>query len=320
MGAAKETEEFGELDHLPEDAVSGMLLAEELLRAGDLIRATEAYVYTAGILAARGQVLEAVGVGYRALQLEPRAFAALVDSKVLDPLGEAAVPLLCKALDGFETHRRWRDAAKVGRKLLDVRRDNIDLRLRVSNALAELGETGEALDLLWEAVPPLERDGNNAVLLELLPRVLELDPQHHGAMRRLIRVYLRVGELGACLRTAVPLIREDDPDGLEVLARAQTELGRDDLALRVLERVGFLLVEGGQLERADRLLAGAGRWSLDDGEFRPRVSALREDLSEGRLDRATAMDDAPIAAALDVPVIEIELGIGAAEVRETPKP
>lgn len=226
-----------------DDVQAGLRLADYLLRHGDKSRAAEAYVRVAELYVGRDQPMQAAAICYRGLQIDPDGFPELI---------------------GDLPERIMEAASEAG-----------PLRDTLIELLERAGRRHEAAQLLWATVQQLERDGNNAGLLDVGPRVLDLDPEHVLGRRALARAYLRVGELGACLETVNALAKGDDEIGLEVLARVQVECGRNDAALQALHRLAATLSSRDQREQADRVLARAARWADDDSEYRETVAGLR---------------------------------------------
>ena len=300
-----DTRDQDDVERVPagDEVERGLRLADSLLKVGDNRRAAEAYADVAERFVGRGDVMQAVAVCFRALQVQPTGFVSGIGEAVVDSLGVAGRPLLQRALQSYEDQRNYGAAADVVRRLIDQDPESVELRVRLAHLLHAQGKGSAACELLWTIAQVLERDGNNAELIDVGEEILEIDPGQRAARRSLARVYLRVGDLADCLRIVTPLVSDsDDVVGLAILARLQVELGRNDRALDVLRRLAALLVELGQAEDADELLARASKWAFDDDDYRSTVSELRERVHQGEPIQAGEIEDI-----LDNDLVEIEL-------------
>lgn len=291
-----------------DDVKGGLRLADDLLRVGDRLRAAEAYARVADVFAERGDVMQAVAICYRALQVEPTRFVSVVGDAMLRRIGPAARPLLERAIEGYEGVGNFDAAAEATRKLIDRDPDSTALRVRLAELLLRAGRTGDAIDVLWLVTQALERHGNNAELIDVGARLLEIDADHLEARRALARAYLRVGDLGDCLATVRPLVQRkegQDPVGLEVFARLQIELGRNEGALEVLRCLAAVRAAAGEHDLADAVLARAARWAFDDDDFRAAIAQLRQRLAL-RTDLGPA-DGAMEGLDADLVEVDIEL-------------
>jgi Flp pilus assembly protein TadD len=287
-----------------DDVRGGLRLADDLLRVGDRTRAVEAYAAVADRFLERGDVMQAMAVCYRALQIDAARFVSVVGESMLKRLGPEATPLLERASHDYERAGDFDAAVRVTRKLVDRDPDCTELRLRLAEQLVRAGRKQEAIDFLWSMVQALDRDGNNAELIEVGALLLDIKPDHVPARRLLARSYLRVGDLGDCLYVVRPLVQEgNDPVALEVFARLQIELGRNDGAFEVLRCLAAVRAAAGEQHLADDVLARASRWAFDDDDFRGRIAELRDRL-------ATSADLGPVQrdlAGLDAEVVELDI-------------
>jgi predicted Zn-dependent protease len=287
-----------------DDVKGGLRLADDLLRVGDRSRAAEAYAKVADLLAERGDAMRAVAVCYRALQVDALHFATAIGEITLRRLGTEARPLLERALEAAEAEEDWNGASEIMRRLVDRDPDSTALRLHRSELLERAGRSRDAIDLLWSMTQALERDGNNAELIQVGPRLLAMAPEHVAARRALARAYLRVGDLGDCLQVVRPLVRAGkDPVALEIFARLQIELGRNEGAFEVLRCLAAVRAAAGEHHLADEVLARASRWAFDDEAFRKRIAELRGHLASS-VDLGPAV---PPLDGLDAEVVELDI-------------
>ena len=300
-----DTRDQDDVERVPagDDVERGLRLADSLLKVGDNQRAAEAYADVAERFVGRGDVMQAVAVCFRAMQVQPTGFVSGIGEAVVDSLGSAGRPLLERALASHEEQRNYGAAANVVRRLIDQDPDSVELRVKLAHLLHAQGKDADASDLLWATAQVLERDGNNAELIDVGQEILEIDPKHRAARRSLARVFLRVGDLADCLRVVTPLVRdEDDAVGLAILARLQVELGRNDRAVDVLRRLAAALVSVGQAEDADELLAKASKWAFDDEDYRATLSDLRERVHQGEPIEPAEIDDILDSEVVEVPI------------------
>ncbi len=287
-----------------DDVKGGLRLADDFLRVGDRSRAAEAYATVVDRLAERGEAMPAIAVCYRALQVDAAQFATTIADATLRRLGSDARPLLQRALETAESEGNWDAAVEIARRLVDRDPDSTALRLHLSELLLRSDRTHDAVELLWSMTQALERDGNNAELIEVGPRLLAIAPDHIAARRALARAYLRVGDLGDCLEVVRPLVQAgNDPVALEIFARLQVELGRNEGAFEVLRCLAAVRAAAGEHHLADEVLARASRWAFDDEVFRARIAVLRDDLANSvDLGPATTPTDG-----IDAEVVELDI-------------
>lgn len=278
-------------------------LAENLRLVGDRARAAETYVLVAEQYLDEGRPLEAMAVGFRALQVDSEAFASTRATTLLRRIGPSAAPLCLRAIQAqLEAERH--DAAVVLAEAM-IAMDPTDLQAR--RDLAELyllaDRRDDALALLGSVCRRLAEMGADRELIATARQVLRTDPGHAPTLRRLVRACLHVAQPGAALAAVGALLATcpEDFEALELLAGVYMALRRPAEALATLTRLARALERAGEADRADLVLARAHEWEADDA-FHHGLASLRTELGRLRAQGPRApSDEGELDAVPDAP-------------------
>lgn len=197
----------------------------------------------AEIALARGTVEEAIGAFQQLMTLsEDPTFQERL-AQVYETQGEVAQALVnYRALaHRYRETQMWNEATGVTEKLVALDPDNLADR----HALIELYERLERSDRVLEGRFELgcrhEDQGAISEAAALFEQVLEKDPTHHEARRRLVDCHLRSGDLAAALRDSQPLTElyletKDTGPAIDLYRRlTQADPRSLDLRRRLLE-------------------------------------------------------------------------------------
>jgi tetratricopeptide (TPR) repeat protein len=239
---------------------------------GDHGTAADAVLAAALDLTSAGRPAEALALSFTALRLAPARFVALAVRDLVRRLGPEALSVLHQAIGLHLDHHRTHDAVALLELSVEVEPRDAQIRIRLAELYARTGRRDVALQMEMSAVDLFERDGNNRDVIEVATHMLSLDPRHAGALRSLVRVYLRVGELDAAMGVATTLLSLDPADegALEAVARVLVCRGNAARGLEVLRRLVFGL---GPSEAA-LVLGRARRWCTAD-DYLEAIAELR---------------------------------------------
>jgi predicted Zn-dependent protease len=237
------------------------------------------YLRVAELYVGQGRSMEALAVGFRALQIDPSRFVAVTVGWAAC-IGPAALPLLRRAIELHLQADRTQDATGLMQMMVVLTPRCSATRRQLAELLLRAGRTVDAIAQLRVTASILERDGNNREYLAVVDRILAIDGRNLEALRGLAHAHLRLGDPERALTALTNLMRlcEDDPVGLELLARCLAVLGRGWNAVSLLGRLSTRLRRESAFERADTLLARARRWAPHDAGFQAGLETLRQAL------------------------------------------
>lgn len=250
----------------------GLQDAGALLQAGQRARAADTYLEVAAAYAHAGRPLEALAVGFSALQLDPTRFVALAVGSWITDLGEPALPLVRKGVQIHLDANRWVDAAGLLELVVAILPRCAESRIGLAELHARCGRRESAMQIGRAALELFEADGNNRAIIAVAQHMLSIDARDRQALRALVRAQLRVGEADRAEQTVTLLLTLDpaDPVALEALARRMIAAGDAEAALSTLHTLTASL---GPAEAA-AVLARAQRWCAD-ATYRAGVRTLR---------------------------------------------
>lgn len=161
----------------------------------------------AEIALARGTVEEAIGAFQQLMTLsEDPTFQERL-AQVYESQGEVAQALVnYRALaHRYREAQMWSEATGVTEKLVALDPDNLADRHALIELYEKLDRSDRVLEGRFELGCRHEDQGAISEASALFEQVLEKDPAHHEARRRLVDCHLRSGDLTAALRDSQPL-------------------------------------------------------------------------------------------------------------------
>lgn len=182
-------------------------------------------------LVQKGQFDKAIRVYQRILDDDPK------DVRVLLKVGElqqkkgdnvAAAETFNRVADAYSEQGFFLKAVAVYKQIIKLTPDDAQVNERLGSLYQQLGLMSDAMGQMQVVAASYERAGDGARLLEVLRRMVELDPDNVASSIKLGELYARAGK------------REE---ALELLRRAGQELKANNRVqeyLKVSERIAFL--------------------------------------------------------------------------------
>jgi len=197
----------------------------------------------AEIALARGTVEEAIGAFQQLMTLSDDATFQERLAQVYESQGEVAQALVnYRALAlRYRESQMWDEAMGVTEKLVALDPDNLADRHALIELYEKLDRADRVLEGRFELGCRHEDQGAVSEATVLFEQVLEKDPAHHEARRRLVDCHLRSGDLAAALRNSQPLTElyletQDTGPAIELYRRlTQADPKSLDLRRRLLE-------------------------------------------------------------------------------------
>lgn len=250
----------------------GLSAASTWLSHGDRSRAADSYLEVARAYAHAGQSMQAVAVGFAALQTDSARFVALAIGEWVRWIGEPSLVLLRRAIELHLEVDRIVDACALLELVVAIVPRCVESRIQLTELLMRCGRRRQAMSCAAAALEMFEDDGNNRGTIAVAQHILSFDPRQRDALHALVRAQMRVGEHAQAADTVAVLLTLDasDPVALEALARRMIQAGDPDAGLRAIRQLVDVL---GWAE-ASRVLARAQRWCANE-DYRAAVSMLR---------------------------------------------
>lgn len=271
--------EYGVLVSLaPRDLRVWLKLGHARTRSGQLGAAAEAYLAAAAIYAKRGYGRRALLLGRRALELSASSVAPARLRPLVEHLGATVAPLLEQATRTHLLMRRPNIARELLRMLLQADPAALDRRWQLVEVQLAEGEWVDAVDQLYVVARGLLDQGRITDYVRAAEMALRYGGPNVELLRELSRIYRRTGHKSEAL-AKLELLRRidpDDPEALELLARARVELGHICSGIAYVERLVGKLIGRGDITGVRALLQRAGDWS-DDDIFARHLERVRVD-------------------------------------------
>lgn len=252
-----------------DDAVTAYLkVADRFMKDGFDAKAVALYKQITRIDAKRVDIYVPLAELYQRLGLTADAMGALqtaADAQYRDGNKPAALELL--------------------RKMASLDPSNTTSRLKVAELLRQEGMHAEAFAEFGAVADELERQGEVEGRASVLAKMVELDPEHVGALERLGRCMVAMRKWSQASEIARRLVdrgSESNVEGYEILAEACQGLRREDELPEIYKALAQALRERGADDRAreiaQRFTSGTVAASTTDavildGEERESVDA-----------------------------------------------
>ncbi|HEU4383082.1 MAG TPA: tetratricopeptide repeat protein [Anaeromyxobacteraceae bacterium] len=191
-------------------------------------------------LVQKGQFDKAIRAYQRILQSDPK------DVRVLLKVGElqqkkgdnaAAAETFNRVADAYGEQGFFLKAVAVYKQIVKLTPDDTRVNERLAGLYQQLGLMSDAMGQLQIVAAGHEKAGDGARLLDVLRRMVELDPDNVASSIKLGELYAKAGQGG---------------EALELFRRAAAELksnNRIDEYLKVSERIAFLAPDDAGLTR-----------------------------------------------------------------------
>ena len=281
------------LKNEPKDQVTLMTLGDLFVRQGETFQALEYFERLAKIFLNDGFTTKAIAIYKKVAKLAPeesRPLERLAELYVQQGVLSEARPLYLQLAEMQLKAGRQPQAALLLRKLLEAEPDNLRIQIRLAELHLSMGQQKESVEMFHGAMQKTLEQGDHAEAVRLGDRILQLDPAHQATFVLKVRALTASGksaEAGKLLETlpdrdsggetTTMLLGMYMESGQAVKAAGLAEkvYARDPKQFPVAHRVAGALLEAGDLDRAQAMLALIRDTMIDAGEH----DALAQTLS-----------------------------------------
>ena len=268
----------------PKDQVTLMTLGDLFVRQGETFQALEYFERLAKIFLNDGFTTKAIAIYKKVAKLAPeesRPLERLAELYVQQGVLSEARPLFLQLAEMQLKAGRQPQAALLLRKLLEAEPDNLRVQIRLAELQLSMGQQKESVETFHNALQKIFEQGDHAEALRLADRILQLDSSHRPTFILKVKALTASGkgaEAGKLLDTLPD--REDGGETTSMLLRmyldggqpvkaaalAEKVFARDPKHYVVAHRVAGVLLEAGDLDRAQALLATIRDAMIDSGD------------------------------------------------------
>ena len=298
--------------------------AKLLLEVGDTYRrwgqsedAIAQYIKVAQQYRQDGFDARAVAVYKQILNLDPKHYAAYVSlSELYQRMGldTEAVGALQAAADGYHREGRKTDALELLRQMAALDPTNTTSRLKVAELLRQEKMPAEALAEYEAAARELENQQDRDQLVAVRERILELKPDHLGALTGIVRSLMVAGKLDRAEPFALRALQvSGEPAQYELVIELFAQMGNDAKLAEATRGLAKVYRDRGDDDRARELMQ---RLPADEVGARSRLAVDVSEVEEPQIDDEGLLDDDPFvtvsglrtSAADELGEDELELG------------
>jgi pilus assembly protein FimV len=287
------------LKNEPKDQVTLMTLGDLFVRQGETFQALEYFERLAKIFMSDGFTTKAIAIYKKVAKLAPE------ESKPLERLAELYIqqgvlsearPIYLQLAEMQLKAGKQPQAAVLLKKLLEAEPDNLRVQTKLAELFLTMGQQKEAVETFQGAMQRILEQGDHAEAIRLADRVLHLDPSSQQTFLLKIRALTASGKRPEAAKLLETLPdREDGGDTTTMLLGlylesdqsakaadlAEKVFVRDPKQYRVPHQVAGALLDAGDLDRAQAMLAAIRDTMIDSGDHEILAQTLQR-LAEGR--------------------------------------
>lgn len=298
--------------------------AKLLLEVGDAYRrwgqsedAIAQYAKVAQQYRQDGFDARAVAVYKQILNLDPKHYAAYVSlSELYQRMGldAEAIGALQTAADGYHREGRKADALELLRQMAALDPTNTTSRLKVAELLRQEKMPNEALAEYEAAARELENQQDRDQLVAVRERILELKPDHLGALTGMVRTLMVAGKPERAEPFALRALQVSaEPSQYELVIELFAQMGNDAKLAEATRSLAKLYRDRGDEDKARELMQ---RLPVDEVGARSRLAVDVSEIGEPEIDDEELLDGDPFvtvsgtrtAPSNDLGEDELELG------------
>jgi pilus assembly protein FimV len=272
------------LKHEPKDQVTLMTLGDMFVRQGETFQALEYFERLAKIFLNDGFTTKAIAIYKKVAKLAPeesRPLERLAELYVQQGVLSEARPIYLQLAEAHIKAGRQPQAAVLLRKLLEAEPDNLRIQTRLAEMHLSMGQQKEAIETFHNAMQQVFDRGDHAEAIRLSDRILQIDPKHQATFLLKVRALSGAGKNADAAKLLETLPDQDiGDDTTTMLLEQYFEGGQTEKAAALAEKVfardpkHFLfthgvavkLLEAGELDRAQALLALIRDTMIDSGD------------------------------------------------------
>jgi tetratricopeptide (TPR) repeat protein len=287
------------LKNEPKDQVTLMTLGDLFVRQGETFQALEYFERLAKIFMSDGFTTKAIAIYKKVAKLAPeesRPLERLAELYVQQGVLSEARPIYLQLAEMQLKAGKQPQAAVLLKKLLEAEPDNLRVQTKLAELLLTMGQQKEAIETFQGAMQRILEQGDHAEAIRLADRVLQLDPANQATFLLKIKALTASGKRPEAAKLLETLPdREDGGDTTTMLLGLYMEGGqpvkaaelaekvfaRDPKQYRVPHQVAGALLDAGDLDRAQAMLASIRDTMIDSGDHEILAQTLQR-LAEGR--------------------------------------
>jgi tetratricopeptide (TPR) repeat protein len=272
------------LKNEPKDQVTLMTLGDLFVRQGETFQALEYFERLAKIFLTDGFTTKAIAIYKKVAKLAPeesRPLERLAELYVQQGVLSEARPLFLQLAEMQLKAGRQPQAALLLRKLLEAEPDNLRVQVRLAELHLSMGQQKEAIETFHGAMEKIHEQGDHAEAIRLADRILQLNPTHQPTFVLKVKALTASGkgaEAGKLLdslpdrdeggeTTSMLLaLYMDSGQAVKAAALAEKVFARDPKQYAVPHRVAVALLEAGDLDQAQAMLAKIRDTMIDSGD------------------------------------------------------
>ena len=272
------------LKNEPKDQVTLMTLGDLYVRQAETFQALEYFERLAKIFLNDGFTTKAIAIYKKVAKLAPeetRPLERLAELYIQQGVLSEARPIYLQLAEAHLKAGRQPQAAALFRKLLEAEPDNLRIQIRLAELLLTMGQQKEAIETLHSAMQRVLDHGDHAEAIRLGDRILQVDSGHQPTFLLKVRALSGGGRSAdaAKLLEALPdqdagnettaMLLEQYAEGGQsekAAALAEKVFARDPKNYGVTHRVAAGLLETGDVDRAEKMLALIRDTMIDSGD------------------------------------------------------
>jgi tetratricopeptide (TPR) repeat protein len=271
---------MGDIENITiEEAITNQLqMVNFLLQGGNHARAAEGALRAATLYASAGRRSEALTVVHWGLQVDASAYTAEQFTLSLYTVGDCVIGPFRRAALAHLDQGRDEEAWALLAKIVEADPEHPTSRLLLADLYLRKGNDDEAIGHLWAAHDLFDRHGRREGKLEVLHRILDIDPEDAAALWELAQLELRRLDHEAAMRTLTRLLqlRPADRVARELLAEALARGYRSGSSLAILRSVIASYERAGKYDLVRDLTDRAVTWNPEDERFSVMVARMGE--------------------------------------------
>ncbi|MEZ4279326.1 MAG: tetratricopeptide repeat protein [Myxococcota bacterium] len=301
----------------PRDAKLLLEVGDAYRRWGQTEDAIAQYAKVAQQYRQDGFDARAVAVYKQILNLDPKHYAAYVSlSELYQRMGldAEAIGALQTAADGYHREGRKADALELLRQMAALDPTNTTSRLKVAELLRQEKMTAEALAEYEAAARELENQQDRDQLVAVRERILELKPDHLGALTGMVRTLMVAGKLDRAEPFALRALQVSaEPAQYDLVIELFAQMGNDAKLAEATRGLAKLYRDRGEEDKARELMQ---RLPADEVGARSRLAVDVSEIGEPQIGDEELLEDDPFVTlsgtraseANDLGEDELELG------------
>jgi pilus assembly protein FimV len=280
------------LKNEPKDQVTLMTLGDMFVRQGETFQALEYFERLAKIFLNDGFTTKAIAIYKKVAKLAPeesRPMERLAELYVQQGVLSEARPIYLQLAEMHLKAGRQPQAAVLLRKLLEAEPDNLRVQTRLAELHLSMGQKKEAIETFHVAMQRVLEQGDHAEAIRLADRILQLDPAHQATFLLKVRALSASGKSADAAGLLESLPDQDFGGEMtsmlleQYLGGGQSEkaaglaervYAREPKNYSVAHRVANSLLESGDLDRAQAMLALVRDTMIDSGEHEALAQSI----------------------------------------------